>query len=576
MIFYLFGNLKPLYFKEMPVHFNTFEEVGDKKFIFKHLDQPYLYLLIEYTTSTPAFFNSSLKTFSCSLEEKTIELKFLKPYGCPSPLLAKKTPLPWGAYIATLSNGGHIYHFVYEVTDPQGQMQDTQNFERMFKNKKEEDFKRCSLFGPLQNVFSDPSLFGKTLLYRLDLPSFKITPIQNKIQLSATLHAIPTHLYRDHCDQMPPLSGPDKFQLRLIQPKAKFLKKPKITQTEIQLEKPFTLESEELENRMAQTLHILSMDGVILREYIVFIQQDQSDRIPRHSFEISKSMEWPDLSLIIKKNLLHHYQEDYDHFSSSTGQELPLNFYFGTTLQKLQWPETPFLNYQEASLGVISKGYYFYEPDPLYSELFHTYYQQKLKGEELLLKMTQRKEELEIKPLKLWASLDALECLNFCFIAQKEHEEKYTKLAIALLDLFQKRIKEEPRATAYSAHEGIQKDPIYTLSPQGLPILSLLSRYLLLKKEEWKKQAFNQLHFLLTTHPIETQKFSLGPYDPSSLTHTTQALKIASQLFPQFKKDYEKAQAKILEEFKKELSNLSLSTHFEILDMTTKGFYCYF
>ncbi|MBI3019627.1 MAG: hypothetical protein HYY61_07050 [Deltaproteobacteria bacterium] len=482
----------------MSVHFNTFEELGDKKFIFKHLDQPYLYLLIEYTTSAPTFFTHALKTFSCHIEDKTFELKFLKPYECPSKTLAQKTPLPWGAYVATLSDGGHIYHFVYEVTDPQGQMQDTQNFETVFKNKKQEDFKRCPLFSPIENVFSDTNLFGKTLSYRLDLPSQRIAPLQNKIKLSATLTAHQYDLYVNRCEEMPPpLSGMQSFQVHLIQPKAKFLKKPKLTQKEIQLGKPFTLESEELENKMAQTLQVLSMDGIILREYTIWIQQDQSDRILGHSFEIPKFISWHDLSTIIKKNLLQRYQEDYDHFSSSTKQELPLNFYFGTTLQKLQWQESPFLNYQEASLSLISKGYYFYEEDPLYSELFHKYYQQKLKEEALLLEMKQRKEELELKPLKLWASLDAIECLNFCFIAQKEHQDEYTKLALSLLDLLQKRIKEEPRATAYSAHEGIQKDPTYTVSPQGLAILAFLSGYQLLKKEEWKKQALDQLHFLL-------------------------------------------------------------------------------
>ncbi|MBI2646639.1 MAG: hypothetical protein HYW85_06415 [Deltaproteobacteria bacterium] len=50
----------------MPVHFNYIEEAGDKKFIFKHLDQDYLYLLIEYTTQTPSFFCPSLKTKTVS------------------------------------------------------------------------------------------------------------------------------------------------------------------------------------------------------------------------------------------------------------------------------------------------------------------------------------------------------------------------------------------------------------------------------------------------------------------------------------------------------------------------------
>ena len=223
---------------------------------------------------------------------------------------------------------------------------------------------------------------------------------------------------------------------------------------------------------------------------------------------------------------------------------------------------------------MISKGYYFYEEDPKYSEWFHSYYRNELTGENLLLAINQRKEELEIKPLKLWASLDAIECLNFLFVAQKEHQEEYTNLALSLLGLLQKRIKEEPRATAYSAHEGIQRAPIYTVSPQGLAILAFLSGYNLLKKEDWKKQALDQLHFLLTTSPIETQKFSFEKYDPSALTHTTQALKIVSQHFPQFKKDYEKAQMKVLDEFKKEFH--TLSTQFEILDIMTPGFYCYF
>ena len=559
----------------MPVHFNTFEEVGDKKFIFKHLDQPFLYLLIEYQTSTPTFFRHPLKTFSCTLDERTIELKFLKSYECPSKILAQKTPLPWGAYMATLRDVGNIYHFVYEVTDPQGQIPDTHRFESVFKNKQEEDFKKCPLFGPIQNVFSDSNLFGKVISYHLDLPSKKMISLQNKIKLSATLTAHQYNLYVNRCEEMPPpLSGMHSFQARLIQPKAKFLKKPKIAQIEIQLEKTFTLESEELENTMAQALQILSMDGVILREYAIFIQQD---RPQPNSFKVPKSIQWQDLSMTIKKNLLQHYQKDYDHFSSPSGPELPLNFYFGTTLEKLQWKEIPFINYEEACLAVISRGYYFYEEDPKYSEWFHSYYRNELKGEKLLLLMTQRKEELEIKPLKLWSSLDAIECLNFCFVTQKEHEEKYTQLTLSLLDLLQKRIEEEPRATAYSAHEIIQKkDPTYTVSPQGLAILAFLSGYQLLKKEDWKKKALDHLHFLLTTYPIETQKFRLSPYDPSALTHTTQALKMASQLFPQFKKDYENAQKKILEEVKKELPALPLATHFEILDITTKGFYCYF
>ncbi len=566
----------------MPVHFNYFEEVGDKKFIFKHLDQPYLYLLIEYSAHTPSFFDPSLKTFSCHWSDKTIDLKFLKPYECPSKTLAQKTPLPWGAYVATTHDHGHIYHFVYEVTDPQGQMLETQKFEILFKNKKEEDFKHCPLFGPIENVFSDSSLFGKVISYTLNLPSQKISPTQNKLKLSTTLHAHEFHLYKNRCDILPAsLSAGQSFQVRLIQPKAKFLKKPRLTQKEIQLDQPFTLESEELENTMAQTLQILSMDGIALREYTLWIQESTPKLAP---LKISNSLDWTYLSEIIKKNILQHYQKDADHFSSfpykkgqaSAGTALPLNFYFGTTLQKLQWQETPFVNYQEASLAIISQGYYFYEADPKYSEWFHAYYRNELKGEKLLLKMTQKKEELEIKPLSLWASLDAIECLNFCFVTQKENEAAYAKLTLSLVDLLQKRIKEEPRATAYSAYEGIQKTPIHTVSPQGLAILAFLSGYQLLKKEEWQKQALDQLHFLLTTCPIETQKFVLGPYDPSALSHTTQALKIATHLFPQFKKDYEKAQTKVLEELKKDLPNLGLHTQFEILDITTKGFYCYF
>ncbi|MBI2645445.1 MAG: hypothetical protein HYW85_00145, partial [Deltaproteobacteria bacterium] len=171
---------------------------------------------------------------------------------------------------------------------------------------------------------------------------------------------------------------------------------------------------------------------------------------------------------------------------------------------------------------------------------------------------------------------DAIECLNFCFVAQKENQEEYTKLSLSLLDLLQKRIKEEPRATAYSAHEGIQKNPIYTISPQGLAVLAFLSGYQLLKKEEWKQQGLDQLDFLLKTYPLQTQKFSFEKYDSSALTHTTQALKIAAQHFPQFKKDYEKAQMRVLDEFKKESPNVSLATQFEILDIMTPGFYCYF
>ena len=213
----------------MPVNFNTFEEVGDQKFIFKHLDQPYLYLIIEYTTQTPSFFCPSLKTktVTCSYNDKTIELKFLKSYECPSKILAQKTPLPWGAYVATLNAHGNLYHFVYEITDPQGQMQATQSFEAIFKSKTFEDFKRCPLFSPIENVFSDTNLFGKVISYHLKLPSQRIAPLQNKIKLSATLTAHQYDLYANRCEEAPPpLSGAHSFQARLIQPKAKFLKKP--------------------------------------------------------------------------------------------------------------------------------------------------------------------------------------------------------------------------------------------------------------------------------------------------------------------------------------------------------------
>jgi hypothetical protein len=228
----------------------------------------------------------------------------------------------------------------------------------------------------------------------------------------------------------------------------------------------------------------------------------------------------------------------------------------------------------DASLKLISFGYYLYEDDPRYSEWYHRYFQKQITPADLHVKTRQKFDEFSLKPLSLWSSLDAIECLNACYVVEQEKDSEMSKIALDFLKLLEKRIHTEPRSTAYQARDK-DKKTFYTCSPHGIAILAMLRGFELFKEESFKDKAKEQLEFLLKNYPIEEQTFVLGRYDYSALASTTAALQRMVQYFPAYKKALEKAKERILEEWVKRSTLLPLSTQLEVLELTTPRFYCY-
>lgn len=590
----------------MAVNFNYFEEISENKFLLKHLDQTDLYLVIEYN-SQPALFLLADRSESFEIQDQTFQLKFIKNYEPLSKTIARMNPMPWAAYILTLERWNHTYHFVYEILDPQGQALFISQFETLFKlgnekkSKTPDDFMKTRLYIAYQNVFSHPTSFGE--LKTGTIKDLKLLPAGTEIipsndcfrfplkmgdtlKFSAKLHIDNIILFLDHFDRSPELKNNSEFfSVRILDLELK----------KIQNEEPFIFDAGKLTSYLGQELEIFSKTGDILKKYRLLIRNGRPkekiwDSSPLPFAKLS-SLTWENIPSLVRQNMLEAYHEDYGLFWGLTDEPhaplhyqskkndpliyfLPLNFYYALTLQRLQWKEPPFQNYIDASLKLISFAYYLYEDDPRYSEWFHQYFKKQLSGADLLLKTSERLDDFSLKPIPLWSSLDAIECLNACYAAEHEKDSKISKIALNFLKLLEKRLNIEPRATAYQARDR-EKKAVHTCSPHGLAILAMLKGFELFKEESFKDKTKEQLEFLLKTYPIEEQTFVLGRYDTSALVNTTAALQRAVVYFSEYKSALEKARKRIIEEWLKKSPLLPLSTQMEVLGLTTGSFYCY-
>lgn len=582
--------------KIMPVYFNYFEELSENTFFLKHLDQAELYLVIEYD-SEPTFFLASDFIQSFEVSDQLFHLKFIKNYTPLSKKIAEKNPMPWGAYVLTLTHSTHSYSFVYEILDPQGQAFFISQFETLFKpvNEKKsqtpDDFMKTRLYLAYQNVFSHPTSFGE--LKTGAIKDLKLLPagteiipshncfrfplkIGDTLKFSAKLHRDDITLFLDHFDRSPEPKNPSEiFTIRISNHQLK----------KIQNEEPFIFDAGKLTSYLSQELEILSKTGDILKKYRLFIRNGREkekiwDSSPLPFAKLS-SLRRENIPSLVHKNMLESYHEDYGLFWGITDEPhaplhyqskkddlfiyfLPLNFYNALTLQRLQWKEPPFQNYIDASLKLISFAYYLYEDDPRYSEWFHQYFNNQMSSAQLILKTREKYDELLLKPLPLWSSLDAMECLNICYVAEREKNKEILKVSNDFLKLLQKRLATEPHATSYHARIGKKEQ---TCSPHGPAILAMLKGFELFKEESFKEKAREQLEFLLKTYPIEEQTFVLGRYDTSALVNTTAALQRAVIYFSEYKSTLEKARKRIIEEWLKKSPLLPLSTQIEVLGL---------
>ena len=575
----MFGNAICYHLKVMTVTFNYFENLEKNRFLLKHLQQEYLYLIIEYDAEEPSFFKNPDDCSSLKIEEHILDLKWFKKYESPSETIEKLSAMPWGAYVLTTKRYHHIYHFVYEISDPQGQGKETALLYKAMKDQNPEALLTHRLSLAYQHLFLENIHLGQ--LFSTSLKSLKLIPsnqvltpenhilripikLGEKLTFEPLLDFYTYDLFTDHLS-IANLSPPSPIQIKLFDTHAT----PLVTKTNLSL-----IDFGILQKRSALYLELKNTTDTLLAHYTLLIRTgdpkekywDQNISPP---FLEIKSLTWEKLPEIIKKNMLTSYNEDLDLFWDDK-KPLSFNFYLALILQKLKWEEVSFQNYIQTSFRITDPKYYLYETDPQYSSYFHLYYASKIEKKSLANLLEQRFKELNLKPLELWSSIDAIECLNFCYILEKEKTPSILKLTEAIFNLFQSRLSTNPKATA--TH--LKDSKIHTLSPQGIAVLALIKGGTTLKRSDLIKLAKEQMDFLLEQYPLQKQKFVENAYDNKALVHTAQALQKISTLFPEFNSQWEEAKKKILEQFK----NLSpsLSTHLEILDLTTKSFYCYF
>lgn len=564
----------------MPVYFNYFEELSENKFLLKHLDQQELYLVIEYNAE-PTFFLSPDRSLSFqghSEESHLFTLKSIKNYTPLSQKIARTNPIPWGAYVLSLSAHHHTYHFVYEILDPQGQALTTAQFEKVFQKSHPAQSESHP-----EHSEGSPSAFLKTRLYeayknassqKTDFGELQTGALRNIKLLPGGQEIIPS----DNCLRFPlKLNDPFKFSATLEVYNVKLFL-DHFEKSLIRSDEDFVFDGGKVTSYLAMELEIAS-----LKTYKILIRNGRPkekiwDSTPL-PFEKLKSLKWEEVPTVVHQNMLQAHCEDDDLFWGITEKasiySLPLNFYYALTLQRLPFKEPLFRRYIENSLKTISFGYYLYEKDPRYSEWFHLYFMRQLGSDDLRLKLKDKYDEFSLKPQNLWSSIDALECLNACYVAEHEKRQEISKIALDFSKSFQKRLEAEPYATAYHARLQ-EKKKVETCSPQGLAVLAMLKGFEFFQEASFKKSAQNQLEFLLKCYPIEEQTFILGEYDTSAPVNTTAALQKATDHFPEYKEARERAKQRILEEWIRQSPFLPLSTQLEVAELTMTGFYGYF
>ena len=563
----------------MSVNFNYIEKLSENTFLFKHLKQPYLYLVIEYKTKSPAFFKEASQTLNI---QNTVTLKMIRNYANPSSFLENQAAMPWGAYVATLPQQDNIYHFVYEVEDPQTQRIENTLLENLFQHQKIEFFQNSVFTDPIKNVLTTKERLGTYQDYRLKNkdPKIKVNVQQNEgFVLDLTPMCTEYILFKDHFECTPLLKERNPIRARFTDPMQA------ISIRDIHLNQVFQIRSP-VTSLLAKHLQIIDAKENVLKTYEILIRNGRSqesnwDQNTPHPFTTQIPIEFKNLSQIIKLNFLTHYHADYDHFwgerKNHTKDELPLNLYWAKTFQKTGWVESCFQSYIYRTHGMISKNYYLYEKDPMYSEWFHLYLTGKLEHPLLLDTIKTQKNLIQAKPKTLWSLEDAALCLNTIYVYEKEKTEPFQKEALECIDFLCERLKASPKATVfYPKHSQFQMEPVYGIGPQGLAVLALWKGFKVFGNTSYEIAARKQMEFLLKTYPIEKQVFAPHPHDPHALVYTAQALKILSQHDESFSASFQEAKNRILTCFQTELPHLDLAIQADLLELALNGFYFYF